>query len=49
MRLRVPADARTDSVREFYTRSPFPGYPPSDDLASLAGAGVEKRVRARPG
>jgi len=35
MRVRAPCDPRTDAVREFYTRSPFPGYSPSDDLASL--------------
>jgi SAM-dependent methyltransferase len=33
--LRVTADARTDGVREFYARAPFPGYPPRDDLPSL--------------
>ena len=33
--LRLPGDARTDTVRQFYERAPFPGYPPSDSLASL--------------
>jgi SAM-dependent methyltransferase len=33
--LRVESDARTDRVREFYTESPFPNYPPEDTLFSL--------------
>jgi len=33
--LRVPSDARTESVREFYARAPFPGYPPRDSLSAL--------------
>jgi 2-polyprenyl-3-methyl-5-hydroxy-6-metoxy-1,4-benzoquinol methylase len=33
--LRLPADARTEAVREFYARSPFPGYPPRDSLPAL--------------
>ncbi len=33
--LRVPADARTEAVREFYARAPFPGYPPRDSLQAL--------------
>jgi SAM-dependent methyltransferase len=33
--LRVPGDARTENVREFYTEAPFPGYPPRDSLISL--------------
>src|SRR5437868_11007404 len=38
--LRLPADeddAGTESVRAFYSRSPFPNYPPHDSLASLRG------------
>jgi len=38
--LRVPGDARTESVRGFYAVAPFPGYPPKDSLGS---------VRARAG
>jgi 2-polyprenyl-3-methyl-5-hydroxy-6-metoxy-1,4-benzoquinol methylase len=38
--LRLPADARTEAVREFYARAPFPGYPPRDSLLAL-------RARAR--
>ena len=33
--LRLPGDARTDIVRAFYERSPFPGYPPRDNLHAL--------------
>ncbi len=33
--LRLAGDARTDTVRQFYERAPFPGYPPRDSLASL--------------
>jgi SAM-dependent methyltransferase len=37
--LRLPADRRTEAVRRFYERAPFPGYPPHDSLHAL-------RVRA---
>lgn len=33
--LRLPSDARTEAVRGFYARSPFPGYPPRDSLEGL--------------
>jgi len=33
--LRLPGAARTEVVRAFYERTPFPGYPPRDSLASL--------------
>jgi SAM-dependent methyltransferase len=33
--LRLPCDDRTDAVRRFYERAPFPGYPPHDSLQSL--------------
>jgi len=33
--LRVRADDRTEAVREFYARAPFPGYPPRDSLSAL--------------
>lgn len=35
--LRVPSEARTETVREFYSRSPFPNYPPNDTLSGLRG------------
>jgi len=35
LRLRAAADARTETVREFYEAAPFPGYPPRDSLAWL--------------
>src|SRR5438552_8485985 len=28
--LRLPADARTEAVRAFYSEAPFPAYPPRD-------------------
>ena len=33
--LRLPSDRRTDAVRRFYERAPFPGYPPRDSLPAL--------------
>lgn len=33
--LRLPGDARTDAVRRFYERTPFPGYPPRENLQAL--------------
>jgi len=33
--LRLPADARTERVRDFYDRAPFPGYPPRDSIEWL--------------
>ncbi len=33
--LRIPGDARTELVRRFYTQTPFPGYPPRDNLSWL--------------
>lgn len=35
--LRVPVEARTETVRAFYSRSPFPNYPPNDTLSGLRG------------
>ena len=35
--LRVPSEARTETVREFYMEAPFPGYPPNDTLSGLRG------------
>jgi SAM-dependent methyltransferase len=44
--LRVPADRVTESVRDFYTIAPFPGYPPRDSLGSLrARAGRSEFAR----
>jgi 2-polyprenyl-3-methyl-5-hydroxy-6-metoxy-1,4-benzoquinol methylase len=34
-RLLLPLDPRTERVRRFYEVSPFPGYPPHEDLAAL--------------
>jgi len=33
--LRLPGDERTETVRRFYERAPFPGYPPRDSLQAL--------------
>jgi SAM-dependent methyltransferase len=33
--LRLTTDERTDAVRRFYHRAPFPGYPPRDSLQAL--------------
>lgn len=35
--LRIPAEARTETVRAFYTDAPFPNYPPNDTLSGLRG------------
>jgi SAM-dependent methyltransferase len=44
--LRLPGDARTEVVRRFYERAPFPGYPPNDSLTALrARAGRSEFVR----
>src|SRR3984893_12464724 len=44
--LRLPGDGRTDAVRHFYERAPFPGYPPQDSLQALH-ARAERSVFAR--
>src|SRR6185295_1438171 len=44
--LRLPGDDRTDAVRRFYDRAPFPGYPPRDSLQALH-ARAERSVFAR--
>jgi SAM-dependent methyltransferase len=44
--LRLPVDARTDAVRRFYERAPFPGYPPRDSLQALY-ARAERSAFAR--
>jgi SAM-dependent methyltransferase len=37
--LRLPSDERTEEVRLFYERAPFPGYPPRDSLPLLHARG----------
>jgi SAM-dependent methyltransferase len=44
--LRLPADARTEAVREFYEVAPFPGYPPNETLEGVR-ARAERSVFAR--
>lgn len=46
LRLRAPADGRTEAVRAFYEAAPFPGYPPRDNLAWLR-ARAERSAFAR--
>jgi SAM-dependent methyltransferase len=44
--LRIPGDQRTETVRGFYERTPFPGYPPRDSLHALrARAGRSEFAR----
>ena len=45
--LRVEADARTESVREFYARAPFPGYPPRDSLSALRARAARSEFARR--
>jgi SAM-dependent methyltransferase len=52
--LRLASDARTETVREFYNRSPFPGYPPRDSLSAFRARAERSRFaqlldRAIPG
>ncbi len=35
--LRVPSEARTETVRDFYSDSPFPNYPADESLSGLRG------------
>src|SRR5215813_3610695 len=44
--LRLAGDERTDEVRRFYDRAPFPGYPPRDSLQALH-ARAERSAFAR--
>src|SRR5437879_256832 len=44
--LRLAADPRTEAVRAFYTRAPFPGYPPRDSFSWLR-ARAERSELAR--
>lgn len=44
--LRAASDARTETVRRFYERAPFPGYPPNDSVDWLR-ARAERSAFAR--
>src|SRR5229473_1575318 len=44
--LRLRVDGRTEAVRRFYERAPFPGYPPRDSLHALR-ARAERSTFAR--
>jgi len=43
LRLRVPADVRTEAVRAFYEAAPFPGYPSRDSLTWLRARAERSR------
>ena len=45
--LRVPSDPRTERVREFYSRAPFPGYPPHDSLSALRARAARSEFARR--
>ncbi len=45
--LRIPSDARTERVREFYARAPFPGYPPRDSLSALRARAARSEFARR--
>jgi len=52
--LRMPSDGVTETVRRFYERAPFPGYPSGESLQSLRGRAernpfVRLLDRAMPG
>jgi SAM-dependent methyltransferase len=52
--LRLAGDERTDAVRRFYERAPFPGYPPRASLQALRARAERSRFprlidRAIPG
>lgn len=42
--LRVPSEDRTETVRAFYTESPFPNYPPNDTLSGLRGRAARSEL-----
>jgi SAM-dependent methyltransferase len=37
--LRLDGDPKTEIVRQFYDRTPFPGYPPNENLSALRARG----------
>jgi SAM-dependent methyltransferase len=41
--LRITGDSRTEIVRQFYDRAPFPGYPSRDSLAGLRARAERSR------
>ncbi len=45
--LRIPSDACTEKVREFYARAPFPGYPPRDSLLGLRARAARSEFARR--
>ena len=45
--LRLDSDDRTEIVRQFYDRAPFPGYPPRDSLSALRARAERSRFAQR--
>ena len=45
--LRIASDARTERVREFYARAPFPGYPARDSLSALRARAARSEFARR--
>src|SRR5262245_35339831 len=45
--LRLPSDRRTERVREFYARAPFPGYPARDSLSALRARAAKSEFARR--
>ena len=43
LNLRLEGGERTDAVRAFYDRAPFPGYPPHDTLGRFRAAAARNR------
>jgi len=41
--LRLDGDSRTEIVRQFYERAPFPGYPPRDNLSAFRARAERSR------
>jgi SAM-dependent methyltransferase len=42
--LRLDSDDRTEIVRQFYDRAPFPGYPPRDSLSAFRARAERSRL-----
>ena len=42
--LRLDGDVRTERVRQFYERAPFPGYPPRDSLSAFRARAERSRL-----
>jgi len=45
--LRISSDARTEKLRDFYVRAPFPGYPARDTFSSLRARAARSEFARR--